>query len=272
MPDEWFPPATDGATLLRLTAVEGGFPPYLRTPVVEWVIGTTYYRGRYLPALAQNLGLRLKMEMPTEEVRFRSFLHQVDDDILVRALDAMFYFEIMAAVTRSSALFEILEAGSSVWTVAGIDEKRPRLVQKLPSGLSQAFGDVTSKSALAGKLLAEAFEATYGAVPNPNHAYDLCVKAVETLACPAFIPKNTSRATLGAVISHLERKAVSLPLIEKNATHGDTITRMMRLLWEGGQRHGNGNYEHVSLEGARTAQALAFSLVALIHEGLITTD
>ena len=98
------------------------------------------------------------------------------------------------------------------------------------------------------------------------------MKAVETLACPAFIPNNTSRATLGAVISHLQQKTVSLPLIEKNAAHGETLTKMMRLLWEGGQRHGDGNYEHVSLAGAKTAQALAFSLVAMIHEQLISVS
>lgn len=46
---------------------------------------------------------------------------------------------------------------------------------------------------------------------------------------------------------------------------------MMRLLWEGGQRHGNGQYEHVSLEGAKTAQALAFCLVSMLHEGVIST-
>jgi hypothetical protein len=59
------------------------------------------------------------------------------------------------------------------------------------------------------------------------------------------------------------------PPLWPNTVSGSLKPSTTRLLWEGGQRHGDGNYEHVSLEGAKTAQALAFSLVAMIHEELI---
>lgn len=262
----------DAESFTRLTAVELGFPPYMRGQVVGWIIASAMSSGGYyMAAVPQSLSLRLKVAIPSEPQYFRAFLDRASDETLANAIDAMLFFDIGIATKHVRVLAEVLDAGMSEWTVSSAAQK-PRLVKRLPDGVVTAFEDVISKSALAGKLLAEAFEATYGTVPNPNHAYDLSVKAVETVACPAFIPNNTTRATLGAVIAHLQQKTVSLPLIEKNANHGETLTKMMRLLWEGGQRHGDGNYEHVSLEGAKTAHALAVSLVAMIHESVISVS
>lgn len=146
---------------------------------------------------------------------------------------------------------------------------KPRLTRRIPTGVQVAYDAVISKTALAGQLIAEAFVAAYGTTPNPNHCCNLCVKAMETLASARYIPNNTTRATLGAVISHLQQKAVSRPFIQKKTVHKDVITQLMRVLWEGGQRHGDGNYEHVPLAGARIAHAIATLLVALIHEDAI---
>lgn len=269
---EWVPPAMDSEQFTQLTSVERGFPDYMKGQVIEWImLISKSAKGFHRPAVPHSLSLRMKMTIPSEASYFRAFLGTASDEVIANAVDALFYFDLGSARRGVNILRHILDAGLSEWSISDATPGTPRLARRIPVGVSVAYEDVISKSALAGKLLAEAFEATYGTTPNPNHAYDLSVKAVETLACAAFIPNNTTRATLGSVIAHLQQKTVSLPLIEKNANHGETITKMMRLLWEGGQRHGDGNYEHVSLEGAKTAHALAVSLVALIHEGVVST-
>ena len=272
MSEEWVPPVMGVEDFNRLTAIEPGFPVYMKDQIVQWALDVSTFptNRQFMSSVPRQLSLRLKRLVPDRSEYFAAFLRNAGDDLLPNVLDAMLYFRMGTAHQSVSQLTSLLDMGRSEWQVCP-SEGGHRITQRISSGVLVSYEDVASKTALAGKLLSEAFEATYGTTPNPNHAYDLSVKAVETLACPAFIPNNTSRATLGAVISHLQQKAVSLPLIEKNAAHGETITKMMRLLWEGGQRHGDGNYEHVSLAGAKTAQALAFSLVAMIHEGLITT-
>ncbi|GIU55667.1 hypothetical protein NicSoilC12_14160 [Arthrobacter sp. NicSoilC12] len=269
--DEWVPPVMGVEELTRLTAVEPGYPTYMKEQIIRWVVDTsTLPNGAFMPSVPQELSLRMKRLIPADLGPFTSFLWKAADDLLTNLIDAMLYFRLGRSYRTADKLASILDSSRSEWQVQPIGG-RSRITQRIPTGVQISYEDVVNKTALAGSLLAEAFEATYGMAPNPNHAYDLSVKAVETLACHAFIPNNTTRATLGAVIAHLQQKTVSLPLIEKNASHGETITKMMRLLWEGGQRHGDGNYQHVSLAGAKTAQALAFSLVAMIHEGLIST-
>lgn len=271
MSSEWVPPAMDVAGYERLGTIELGFPDYLRRQVVSWIAACARtYSGYFIEEVSEKLSLRLKTPLPDDAFGFQEYLNAADHGFVANVIDAMLYFNLGSAVENADDLKEVLEEGKSEWALESV-AGRPRLVERIPTGVQLAYEDIVNKTALAGQLLAEAFDSVYGVTPNPNHSYDLCVKAVETVACRAFIPNNVTRGTLGAVISHLEQKSVSLPLIQKNAGHGETLTKMMRLLWEGGQRHGSGHYEHVSLEGAKTAQALAFSLVAMIHEGLITT-
>src|SRR5579859_1004701 len=152
-----------------------------------------------------------------------------------------------------------LDSGRAGWQIMADEQSRPRMTRWIPDGVRIAYDDVISKTALAGRLLMEAFEHAYEATTNPGHSYMQSVKAVETLACPRFLPDNR-RATLGRVIDHLNREAVSLPLKEKNAPHA-TVVKMMQLLWEGADRHaGQEDYADVSGEGARTAHALAVAL------------
>lgn len=211
----------------------------------------------------------MKHRFPEDYGQFAQVVAQLTDNDLANVLDCMLFHG--HGVQDVARLASILDVGRAGWTVTTDEEDRVRLTERIPSGVILAYDAVMNKTALAGKLLTEAFQAAYGSSPNPNHAYDLSVKAVETLACPAFIPGNT-RGTLGAVIAHLEKKKILLPLLEKNARHGETLTKLMRLLWEGGQRHGAGKYEHISIEGARTAHAVAVTLVSLIHEDALSIE
>ncbi|MDJ0315063.1 hypothetical protein [Arthrobacter sp. H35-D1] len=268
MTEKWVPPAISNEEYERLTAIEVGFPDYVRNQVESWVVDSASSRGQFAHALPRFLSRHMKRVFSLDYSGFLLQVHQLEDDELANVIDCMLFHGLKTASVYD--LGKVLAESRAGWVLTSDGRGRTRVTAAQPSGVIQALEGVMNKTAKAGALLGEAFEAAYGTSTNPNHAYDLSVKAVETLACPAFIPNNTTRATLGTVIKHLEQKNVSLPLVEKNADHRETLTKMMRLLWEGGQRHGEETYEHVSLGGARTAHALATCLVSMIHEDVIT--
>lgn len=270
MTAEWVPPVATREELERLASIESGFPEFVRGQVIQWVMERGRFAGRFDPQFPDFLGRKMKRIFANEPSGFEVGLDQLADGELANVVDCVLFF--VASTREAKYLKQMLEESRAGWALTKKVGGKFRVTETIPSGVSLSFENVMNKTAKAGKLLAEAFEAAYGVSPNPNHAYDLSVKAVETLACPYFIPNNTNRATLGAVISHLEQKSVSLPLVEKNANHRETVTKMMRLLWEGGQRHGEEAYEHVSLAGARTAHALATCLMSMIHEDAINVS
>lgn len=266
---EWIPPVATRDERERLASIESGFPEFVRGQVTQWVMDRSRFGGRFDSRLPDFLGRKMKRIFDNDPDGFEAGLNQLSDGDLANVVDCVLFF--VATAREAKYLQEMLAESRAGWSLTKHVGGKYRVTETIPSGVVQAFEDVINKTSKAGKLLAEGFEAAYGVSPNPNHAYDLSVKAVETLACHVFLPTST-RATLGAVISHLEKKSVALPLIEKNAAHGETVTRMMRLLWEGGQRHGEEGYEHVSLAGARTAHALATCLVSMIHEKVINVS
>ncbi len=269
---EWVPPAMDEHDFQLLTATEDGLPEYLRPQVVEWILDVAGSQGE-LWKVFEFLSLNLKKQFTNRGVSdLRNQLSAGDDSQLLNIADCLLFHNIGYAYPESGRLKGILDVGRSEWTVVEMSPGVPRVARRVPTGVILSYSEVASSTAIAGKLLAEAFESAYGSDLNPNHSYDLSVKAVETLACPKYLPRD-SGATLGKVISHLGNKSISLPLREyRNANHKTLILQMMQTLWEGCDRHGSGNYAHISLEGARTAQALAFSLVAMIHEDVISVS
>lgn len=267
---EWIPPVATREEQERLAAIEAGFPDYARGQVVQWVMRRSQRGGQFSAEFPDFLSRKMKRIFSNHPTYFEHDLDGLPDGDLANVVDCVLVF--VASSHESKYLKDVLEQSRAGWSLVKDADGKYRVTETIPSGVSQSFEDVMNKTSKAGKLLAEAFEAAYGVSPNPNHAYDVSIKAVETLACPTFLPNSTKRATLGAVITHLERKDISLPLIEKNAKHGETITKMMRLLWEGGKRHGEEEYEHISLKGARTAHALATCLVSMIHEDVLTVS
>lgn len=263
----WVSPALNESEAVKLAAFEEGIPPYMRKAVVDWVVSIT---GAYTPdkQLLGLMTLALKQTFPAHRGGMEAYLVRLDDHILVTVLDWLLY-HIPDAKQKSKNLEIILRIGRSEWAVVSLEEGQPRIARRIPEGVMANLKELVGSSTLAGSLLAESFNAIYGPTPNPDHAYGLSVKAVETLACPKFLPKNT-RATLSQVFAHLERKEVSLPLREANAPDKELIVSMMRKLFNGAERHGSETYEHVSLDGAKTAFSLATALLTLLSEDLIT--
>ena len=267
----WVSPALDQTEFAEMTAIEPGIPNYMRAQLTKWITdrcGGDSYLDLSIP---RALTLVFKDEFPEYGLNFRDHLEGLDDDQLVSVIDWMLYHDIKNLKSDYSHLKSILDLGRSEWTVAEVEERKPRMSRRIPAGVDESYRDVVAKTEAAGSLLAEAFNAIYGAQPNANESYGLSVKAVETIACPRYLPTST-RATLGSVIAHLANKDVQLPLLDGNVPDKDLIVSMMRKLWAGGERHGSETYQHVSIPGAKTALALAFSLVSMLHEETITVS
>ena len=267
----WVSPAMDEEEFTRITAIEPGIPRYMREQLAKWIVDECGGRSYFDKDVAKALTLVFKSPFPEYGPNFETYIRDLPDKILVSVIDWMLYHDVQTVAVNSKNLQSILDLGRSEWTIGELEEDRPRMTRRIPEGVEEAYRDVVAKTEAAGSLLAEAFNSVYGAQPNANEAYGLSVKAVETIACPRFLPAST-RATLGSVISHLSNKSVALPLREGNVPDKDLIVSMMRKLWEGGERHGSETYQHVSIPGAKTALALAFSLVSMLHEDTITVS
>jgi hypothetical protein len=267
----WVSPTMGAAEYEKLNAIEPGIPPYMRSQVAEWMVNVAFASYYGDPDVPKLLALAFKDSTLGNARNFPAKMASLSSDQMVSIIDWMLYFDIKSARPSSDDLGQILDIGRAEWKLSDMDPGCPRLVRRIPAGVEKSYEDVVSKTGAAGSLLAEAFNAVYGASPNPDSAYGLSVKAVETLACPKFLPKN-GRATLGTIITHLEQKTLSLPLREGNVPDGPLIVSMMRKLWAGGERHGSTTYQHVSQEGAKAALSLAVSLVSMIHEDIIAVS
>ena len=267
----WVSPTMESAEFEKMNAIEPGIPPYMRLHVAEWIIDVaTEGYGAAEAEVPKFMSLAFKDAEFARYNNFRSHVRLLSSDGLVSVADWLLYHDVRDARSTVDALEAILEVGRSEWKITRLDGQ-PRMSRRISEGVELAYEDVVSKTGAAGSLLAEAFNSVYGTNPNPDSAYGRSVKAVETLACPRYLPANT-RATLGSVIAHLNQKDVSLPLLEGNVPDRELIVSMMRKLWAGGERHGSESYQHVSVDGAKTALALAFSLVSMLHEDVITVS
>jgi hypothetical protein len=94
----------------------------------------------------------------------------------------------------------------------------------------------------AGALLREAWAALYGRDPNPEHAYDVAVRAVEKASIPIVQPSHAS-ATLGTVIGELRNnpQLIVVALQPDRGDAGDTVRAMLELLWTSQQHRHAGN-------------------------------
>lgn len=268
-PMTWASPAMNDDEFAKLTAVEPGIPPYMRRHVISWTLNAMGGYPRLDGDVAADLALTLKVDMSDSYRDWEAYLQGTSDARFVTILDWLMYHTADAAY-ESERLQELLDNGHSEWTVSHLEDP-PRMAKRIPEGVQETLERTVSLTGAAGSLLAQAFNSIYGASPNPNHAYDLAVKSVETFACPLFLPSNT-RATLGSVYAHLSQKDVSLPLREADVPDKELIVDMMKKLFLGAERHGSTDYQHVSLEGAKAALSLATALLSMLHEDVITVS
>jgi hypothetical protein len=172
--------------------------------------------------------------------------------------------------SRKRELDSILEAARSKWTV-GERSGRPGIVDRVPAGVQEFAEAVFGPGTTAGRVLARAWASVHGLESSPSSAYADAVRAVEIVAISEVQP-NHSTATLGTVLGQMKSDGDwRLPLREhSDAPSAELLLSMLRTLWFGHRdRHGNVDYSDVTLQEARSAVALAVSLVDWFASGAI---
>lgn len=173
-----------------------------------------------------------------------------------------------------SSLATVLSEGRSEWTATTDIENHGMLQRIVPEGVSLAARAVTQSAGTAGRLLAGAWEATYGLHGNPSEAYRLGVRAVEAASKPVVLLKDRD-ATLGKVIGTLRASprqwTFVYPSNDKGVDPYDVLVGMLQTLWTSQyDRHVTENKPlSVSQEEAEAAVVLAVTLVQWFHSGHI---
>jgi len=167
-------------------------------------------------------------------------------------------------------LENLLEYNGSAWRI-GIRGDGPGLERRVPEGVALAADEVMSSTNTAGELLAEAWRAAFGRVPDEEEAFEKAIKAVEEAGASVVSPKN-AKATLGTMARDIETQGNwALELIENpNHPTNDVVAKMVRSLWEGQEsRHGGNGYRKPTQGEAEAAVLLAVPLVQWFSSGAV---
>lgn len=292
---EWRPLGVDTEDeVAEYDALHDGVPPWMRTAFWAWiqralvVVRFTQPRGydqlRYKVAmveedLAEQMCQRLRI--PLSNIRTGEVADYEGQEQFETVLGALGNHphplqiaDYLLAEGRgdAKALDGLLQRSKSAWRV-GERSSRPGLVRRVAEGVQMSVDDVMARAGQAGVRLAKAWGELYGLNPDPSHAYNLAIKAVEDAAIPRVSPTSKS-ATLGTVIAQMEQQGNwKLPLDREHtkAPSGETLIAMMRMLWHGQyDRHGGQPLVagDVSFEEAQVAVGLAVTLVSWFDASL----
>ena len=171
---------------------------------------------------------------------------------------------------KAEEIERILRDGGSKWRV-GARNGVPGLEERVPQGVQDAADAAMSAPGDAGRLLSEAWHATYGVNPQPDLGYRKAIEAVEAAVLP-LVTKNDSTATLGKAIGQMRAQGDwKLPFVKEHSQNPsqNVVLGMMQALWSGhSDRHpGTPTYVLSSPEAAEAAVSIAVTLVNLFSNG-----
>lgn len=152
--------------------------------------------------------------------------------------------------------------------------RKGRLERRVDPATVAAFERVAATANDEASLhLRQAWQATYGRDPEPSRAYGEAVRAVEAVACPLVLPKD-STPTLGKVITRLRDRADDWALVlpGKHEAEGVAPLRvMLQLLWTAQRsRHAGGPDTRDQLPTeAEAAMPLAITCVQWFASGFV---
>jgi hypothetical protein len=277
--DEWVPfGLTDDETEIFLTLRPGLNQP-ARQSLIAWIMPAFGTQGNLVHselvrALQLATDIFLGVTGPgsiSSRQNFVEHLDRLEPNELFRVADWVLATTGSGLVERrGKALDEVLRTARSRWTV-GVRMGRPGLLERVPEGVQEFAQSVMEAHRTAGTVLAKAWLHLHGLEPRPGNAYSEAVVATEIAAVAAVQPSN-AQATLGTVISQMERDGDwRLPLREHGkAPSHDLIIAILRTLWYGHRdRHGNSDYSEVSYDEARAAVSLAVVAVDWFSAGLL---
>jgi hypothetical protein len=268
--------------------LQEGFPSFLEPSVVEWVFDAQQYMN------ARETERLLRVTLPDSTTPYVDYWHRQDVAGKVEFLD--YALHVLETDVKSdwsgsrlvqnrrrtpngftqpqrSLLAElelILSQGGSVWRVVttpgwSLERRASEEMRALVSNAAVADLD-------AGRALASAWHACYGARPAYSSAYDDAVTAVEACLLPATTP-NDPKATFGKALAHVRDTEArwSVGGLKGSRSSGATLVAMLETLWQGQQRHAqpDGTVAGVSQAEAEAAVSLAVTLVHWFTAGLV---
>lgn len=270
-----------GADPVVHNALVDGVPTWMRSSLRAWIVSQYSYRSsttynmvnnvermREFDLAARSNPLTPKLSSEGPAVLFNG----LSDDEILRLLDWTVYSNSLkyAGKEMNAELEKILHSGGSAWkvghraTVAGLE-------RRVPAGVMDAAEAAMNTSGDAGRLLSEAWTATYGVNPQPDLGYRKSIEAVEAVVLP-LVTKNDSTATLGKAIGQMRAQGDwKMPFIKEHAQNPseDVVLGMLQALWSGhSDRHpGTPSYVLSTQAAAEAAVSLAVTLVNLFSNG-----
>ncbi|MDO4919934.1 hypothetical protein [Kocuria sp.] len=276
----WVPPGLDADEAESFLELIEDVPPAAKPELATWAMPAATPRGmtpmssfmRFQTASHIDLGVHSPSPRYPHEVLEE--LIELPDKVLLYYLDFLLSEHLIyegRAPQSVSALGEILRRSGSNWAV-GNRQGRYGLVERVPSGVAVVVESVMSKQDLASSQLRKAWGQAYGVNPSPSSAYHDAVKAVEILSTPLISPKDKD-ATLGKDINVLRSGGHNWKFVmagSKDSSAVEHLVSMMQLLWHSqSDRHGQGDYQDVSVEEAQAAVLLASTLVGWFSQGAL---
>jgi len=188
----------------------------------------------------------------------------------LRAFDWIIRDNVANAESGNEKLERVLREGGSRWKV-GVRGGAPGLEERVPQGVQDAAEGAMASPGDAGRLLSEAWHATYGLNPQPDVGYRKSIEAVEASVLPKVMPKD-STATLGKAIGQMRTQGDwKLPFVkehDRNPSQG-VVLGMLQALWSGhSDRHpGTVSYVKSTQAAAEAAVSIAVTIVNLFNSG-----
>lgn len=273
-----------------------GIPEWLDGSVSRWLMDRAAEGGQ---AMVLRLERRLHITLAAPNDRrvgtphtpanrlLNRFWQAQDDENRLTLLDAILYDLQTQARERyeggehdkaerliraAQRLGELLAEGGSAWT-SRVEDPAWCLARRVDEATAQLVDVITAPNTDAARKMRAAWQACYRHDPDPDLAYRNAVLAVEAVAIPLVVPKDT-KATLGKVADHFRDAASRWSvggLDAKQIASGETLHTMLRTLWHNQERHArsDGTIVDVSQAEAEAAVSLAVILVHWFTAGLV---
>jgi hypothetical protein len=266
------PPAlVDGTPEWMLNSLRERFDAEFRKSVRGYQHGPEYYEKR--------IERMQRMELETRMGRFADLLERESAHAVFKSMseqERLSAFDwIIGDNSRSSEdgnddLERILRNGGSKWKV-GTRNEMPGLENRVPQGVQDAADRAMARPGDAGRLLSDAWHATYGMNPKADLGYSKSIEAVEAVVLPRVTPKDGT-ATLSKAIGQMRTDGDwTMPFIKEHPENPtqDVVLGMMQALWSGhSDRHpGSPNSVESTQEATEAAVSLAVTLVNLFANG-----
>lgn len=194
-------------------------------------------------------------------------------DLFLSTADALLQLSLSCGGVDIQALEKILEEAGSAFEVSQNDDGY-FLQHRVAPPVKKAYEETLPHAGRASHYLQEAWQHIYRRKPDASASYSQAVKAVEAVAGPLLLPKDSS-ATLGKVIKRMKDAPEKFE-VHLQPHDGDAIGKvraLCELIWKSQlDRHGTDDPQvplKVSKEAAEMALHAAVTLVHWFSRGMI---